>query len=43
MPKIKKLYDSRIGTIYKLENTTKPLAIKCIKNAKILTELISQE
>ena len=40
---IDKLYEGSTGTLYKLKKTTQPLAIKCIKNTKILNKIVSSE
>ena len=37
---IEKICDGSIGTIYKLKNTTQPMVIKCIKNVRLLNELV---
>ena len=42
--KIEKLSEGSTGTLYRLKQTTQPLAIKCIiENAKMEKELISQK
>ena len=41
--KIEKLSEGSTGTLYRLKQTTQPLAIKCIKNVKMVKELISQK
>ena len=40
---VEKICEGSIGIIYKLINESEPLAIKCVKNVKILNELIAKE
>ena len=35
--------DGNTGTINKLRNTSEPIAIKCVKNVKILNEFVDKE
>ena len=40
---VEKICEGSTGTIYKLINGSELLAIKCVKNVKILNELIAKE
>ena len=40
---VEKLGEGSLGTVYKLQNSEYPIAIKCMKNAKLINELVSFE